>query len=67
MNKHSILLVDDEEAILYALEKDLRKEGYFVDSASGGQEAIEKLRKKNFDLTISDLMLGDINGIEVLK
>lgn len=67
MNKCTILLVDDEDAILYALEKDLLKVGYSVDTASCGREAIQKLGNNNYDLTISDLVLGDMNGIEVLK
>ncbi|MBC8284506.1 MAG: response regulator [Nitrospinae bacterium] len=67
MNKGSILLVDDEEALLYALEKELTDEGYEVDSVEQGKEALRKLETKQYDLTITDIMLGDINGLEILK
>jgi DNA-binding NarL/FixJ family response regulator len=67
MNKGSILLVDDEEALLYALSKELTDEGYEVDCVDKGKEALKKLEAKQYDLTITDIMLEDINGLEILK
>lgn len=67
MSRNSILLVDDEDSILYALEKDLKKEGYSTICVNTGEKAIKELEKSEYDLIISDLVLGGLNGIEVLK
>src|SRR5580698_5205865 len=65
--KPRILVVDDEESIREFLDIMLRKEGYEVTSAEDGQKAIETLKKKTFDLVISDLQMPNVTGIELLK
>src|SRR4029078_13477710 len=65
--KPRILVVDDEESIREFLDIMLRKEGYEVTCAADGQKAIETLKKKNFDLIISDLQMPHVTGIELLK
>lgn len=66
MSKYSILLVDDEESIRITLARNLGAVGFEVDTARDGQEAIDKLRKKSFDLVITDLVMEEVDGVEVL-
>jgi len=71
MNNHHrtrrILVVDDEEEIRAYLEKVLLKAGYEVLLVDSGKAAIGTLQNENVDAALVDLMLGDLNGIEVLK
>jgi DNA-binding NtrC family response regulator len=67
MKKYRILLVDDEPIILKTLGRDLRKEGYEVTPVQNGEEALEALRRKKFDLVITDLIMDRVDGITVLK
>jgi DNA-binding response OmpR family regulator len=67
MENKSILLVDDEAIILYSFGRDLEHEGYDVTSAASGEEAIDRLREKKYDLVITDLVMTGAGGIEVLK
>lgn len=65
--KPRILVVDDEESIREFLDIMLRKEGYDVTCVEDGQLAIDILKKKSFDLVISDLQMPRVTGIELLK
>lgn len=65
--KPRILVVDDEESIREFLDIMLRKEGYDVTCVEDGQKAIDILKKKSFDLVISDLQMPNVTGIELLK
>lgn len=65
--KKRILVVDDEEVILRALEKYLTTEAYEVDVAQHGPEAIEKCKQKNFDLVLTDLNMPALDGINLVK
>jgi two-component system response regulator PilR (NtrC family) len=65
--KPRILVVDDEESIREFLDIMLRKEGYDVTTAEDGEKAIELLRKRSFDMVISDLQMPKVTGIELLK
>ena len=62
-----LLLVDDEVGFLDILAKRLRKRGMDVTPASTGTEAIQVIRKNDFDVAVLDLKMEDIDGIEVLK
>lgn len=64
--KPKILIVDDEKDICKALELLLRKEGYSTISVYSGEEAIEKLKTENFDIIITDLKMGKVDGMAVL-
>ncbi|MDO8310341.1 MAG: response regulator, partial [Sideroxyarcus sp.] len=64
---YRILLVDDEPNVLKALQRVFRQENYAIVTASGGQEALELLRKEPFHLMISDYMMPGISGAELLK
>ena len=63
----TILLVDDDKNILFLLTEALKKYNYDLTIANGGEEAIEKLEHKNYDLIVSDLQMPRINGIDILK
>ena len=65
--KSRILVVDDEESIREFLEIMLRKEGYEVTCAEDGQKGLEVIKKKSFDLVISDLQMPNMTGIEMLR
>jgi two-component system response regulator HydG len=62
-----ILLVDDEEALCTAAEKILAKEGYRVTSVNTAADGLAKFEREGYDLLITDLMLPDLEGIQVLK
>ena len=65
-NAH-ILVVDDELSMREVLEFMLTREGYRVSCAGSGREAISVIQKENFDLVLSDIRLGDLTGLDVLK
>lgn len=62
-----VLIVDDERLIRLLLSRALKREGISVVDAECGYEALEKIRKIQFDLVILDLRLGDMSGIDILK
>ena len=62
-----ILLVDDEEALRNAAEKILVKEGYRVTSVATAMEGLARFKTDGADLLITDLLLPDLDGMEVLK
>ena len=65
--KPKILVVDDEEALRYTIETFLSREGYEVDTADSLREALGKLSSIFFDLILTDIMLGDGTGVDVLR
>ena len=62
-----ILIVDDEAAQMNALCDTLTMEGYATTGFSAGQKALEVLREQEFDLLLTDLMMPEIDGIELLR
>ncbi len=62
-----ILIVEDEASFSEALTFLLGKEGFVVDTATTGTEALEKFARNEFDLILLDLMLPEISGIEVCR
>jgi NADH:ubiquinone oxidoreductase subunit E/CheY-like chemotaxis protein len=62
-----ILIVDDEPVVRKSCERILTPEGYEVESASNGNEAISKLGKDGYDLVITDLKMPDIDGLELIR
>lgn len=61
----NILVVDDEEDILELVKYNLIKEGYSVNLAASGKEALQIAREEHFDLIVLDLMLPDLDGFSV--
>ena len=64
-NDHKILVVDDEPSIVDAVATALRYEGYEVDEASNGRDALGVVMAREPDLIVLDWMLPDLEGIEV--
>ena len=62
-----ILIVDDEPFILKSLTFVLKKEGFWVDSATNGMEAKEKIQKVKPDIVFLDVMMPKMNGLEVCQ
>src|SRR5215470_12286415 len=62
-----ILIVDDERAILVALRGLFTKEGYEVDTAASGEEAVRKIESGGFHVVVTDLSMEGISGMQVLE
>ena len=62
-----ILVVEDEPAIAFGLQLDLKGEGYEVEIASDGESALRRAQKEKFDLILLDLMLPGKDGFEVCR
>lgn len=62
-----ILVVEDEKALLVAIQTKLRHEGYEVISASDGQEALIKIKDEKPDAVLLDILLPKKSGMEVLE
>lgn len=61
-----ILIVDDERINLENISHILLQEGYEITTASNGRSAIEKIEQDYFDLIITDLKMGDVDGVQVM-
>lgn len=64
---HNILVVDDNQLILYGLAKALRSNSYTVETATTAETALKKLSFCSYDLCLLDINLQDINGLELMK
>jgi CheY-like chemotaxis protein len=62
-----ILIIDREPDIRKALETLLKKEGYQVQNASMGEEAMDALKAEPFDLVIMDINMPDTNGLQIIR
>jgi len=61
-----ILVVDDEEGIRKSLKAVLEEEGFRVDTAENGREAIAKSKAASYNLALVDIRLPDMDGVELL-
>jgi DNA-binding NtrC family response regulator len=66
-NKGAIHVIDDEPIIHEVLSQLLTLEGYEVELSSSGEEALEKHSSRFFDVTLLDLLMPGLDGIQVLK
>ncbi len=64
-NKPSILIIDDDSAILCSFTRIFQKRGYLVEVAAKGSEAIAKIRSNRFDVALIDFRLPDMEGTEL--
>ena len=64
---YNILVVDDDKEIVKAIEIYLKREGYNVEKAYDGLEAIKKLEEKEMHLVILDIMMPNQDGIATLE
>lgn len=67
MKKAKLLVVDDEENIRFLFREELEEEGYEVEVASNGLEALKKIRQTSFDLVILDIKMPGMDGIQALN
>ncbi|MEO0229697.1 MAG: response regulator [candidate division WOR-3 bacterium] len=61
-----VLLVDDEEDILWGLSEELARNQIEVDTATNGLEALEKIKKKQYDFLVTDIRMPGLSGSELL-
>jgi two-component system cell cycle response regulator CpdR len=61
-----VLIIDDEPYILLMLKKMLEKAGYEVDLASNGKEGMDLFAKASADLVITDIIMPDKEGLEII-
>lgn len=66
-SKPNIMVVDDELGICKNVEKILKKSKYNVTHALSAKDAIEKMKKASYSLMISDIVMPEMNGLELLK
>lgn len=64
---HRILFVDDEENILKALARLMRKSGYESAFVQSGQEALELIKREHFSVVVTDMRMPEMSGLELVK
>src|SRR3989337_1393558 len=64
--KKSILIVEDDKAIIKSFKDILQSEGYSVDTAETGREAIQKSKAQFYNLVLLDIKLPDMEGTKLL-
>jgi len=62
-----ILIVDDDEMVLMALDELLKPEGYEVHAVSGGADALKRLEEDGYDLMMLDMIMPEMDGLELCK
>jgi two-component system response regulator (stage 0 sporulation protein F) len=62
----TILIIDDEEIIRVLLRSALEAAGYEVTEASNGREGLERYRQRPTDLVITDILMPEMNGLDML-
>lgn len=62
-----ILIVEDELSLIRFIKKGLEEEGYQIDVATDGHEALEKIKHGAFDLCLFDIMIPGMNGMLLLE
>ncbi|MDH7604611.1 MAG: sigma-54 dependent transcriptional regulator [Melioribacter sp.] len=67
MNGYKILIADDDETLCYLLKEELVNEGYRVDVVYDGKDAIENLKRKQYDVLLLDLEMREVHGEKVLN
>jgi DNA-binding response OmpR family regulator len=66
-HKNRVLLIDDDKAILRSIGLVLEKNGFIVEKAETGKEALDKLKTQPYDVLLVDLKLPDMEGTELLS
>jgi two-component system response regulator CpxR len=65
-DKKRILVIDDDLSILRVFKNILEKEGYIVEIAETGKDALEKINNEKFDVCLVDVRLPDMDGTDLL-
>ncbi|MGC8658625.1 MAG: response regulator [Desulfomonilaceae bacterium] len=66
MSKLKIMVLDDEPIVCKRLKPALEKQGYEVDSFTQSSEAMEQIKKVNYDIIITDLKMKGVDGMQLL-
>lgn len=67
MSAEKVLIVDDEEVIRDVCAQILANEGYEVATASSGKEALHMVSETTYDAVVTDIMMPDMSGLELLE
>lgn len=67
MTPLTILLADDDEDVRALFEMILKRRGHLVTTASTGREALARLAEQKFDVLITDVVMPDVDGLELIK
>jgi len=62
-----ILVVDDEESLRFFIARGLRKAGFDIDAVADGRSAIERLSQVSYDVVLTDIVMPDVSGLDVLS
>jgi DNA-binding NtrC family response regulator len=65
--RKTLLVVDDEKLVRWAIQQSMGEENFTVVSAADGEDAIDKIRKETFDVIITDLIMPGLNGLELAR
>ncbi len=65
--KIHVLIVDDDEAHAQAVAESLERIGYLCTVATSGQRAEALIETQNFDVVVTDLVMEDVDGMEILR
>ncbi len=66
-DKTTILVVDDNEDLLETFAMILKRRGYDVQTACDGSIAVDKFKEQNFDITLMDIVMPEMNGVDAFK
>jgi two-component system response regulator HydG len=66
-DKPTILVVDDNQDLLETFAMILKRRGYQVQTAVNGISAVDKFKKQNFDVTLMDIVMPEMNGVDAFK
>jgi len=67
MSDKIILVVEDDDDLRYLAKQQLKKIGFQCEVATDGQDAIEKLKEKKYDLVLMDVMMPVLDGVNATK
>lgn len=65
--KAKILITDDEKIVRESLLHWFEEDGYIVEAAASGEEALVNFEKGKYDLVLTDMKMPGLNGLELLK
>ena len=63
----TVLVVDDNEDLLDTFSMILKRRGFYVDTADNGASAVDKFKEHNFDVTLMDIVMPKMNGVEAFR
>jgi CheY-like chemotaxis protein len=66
-DKTSVLIVDDNASFCKTISLVLKRKGYAVTTATGGQEAVKEVEKRPFDMIFIDIKMPEMNGVETYR